>query len=885
MDNQVHNQIVSFIWGIADDCLRDVYVRGKYRDVILPMTVIRRLDAMLEETKPAVLVMKKQLDAAKIDNQWPALCNAAGQAFCNASPFLLKDLTSRAKAQTLKADFIAYLDGFSPNVQVILDKFKFRNQIDTMVDADILGAVIEKFTSSDINLSPNPIYKDDAKTILKHPGLDNHSMGTVFEELIRKFNEENNEEAGEHWTPRDVVELMADLVFIPIADKIKDASYSCYDGACGTGGMLTVAQDRLLKLAKRRGKEVAIHLFGQEINPETYAICKADMLLKGDGEEAEHIMYGSTLSDDQHASRQFDFMLSNPPYGKSWKADAEKMGGKKEILDTRFNTYLEHGEVMPMLPRTSDGQLLFLMNNIAKMKKDTPLGSRIAEVHNGSSIFTGDAGSGESNVRRYLIENDLVEAIIALPENMFYNTGIGTFIWILSNKKEDRRKGKIQLIDATAMKSQLRRNMGKKNCEFTPEIRKEILRIFLEMEESDVSRIFENEEFGYWGITVERPLRLRVCPNREIPSDIFKKTEELEAVKKAISTVPADVPLDNWTAFAKTTKLKAALLKKIRSFITVKDPAAQPIEGEADRDLRDTENVPFTYDGGIASFIENEVHPFAPDAYVDAKKTQIGYEISFTKYFYKPTEFRPLEEIIDELDSVTASKEEAIATLITKGIKSGAPMKPSGIDWLGDIPAHWKMIKLRQLLHPVSEKNHPELPLLSVVREQGVIVRNVDDIEGNHNYIPDDLSGYKLVKKGQFAMNKMKAWQGSYGISQYTGIVSPAYFVFDVSFKNLEYFHYAIRSKVYVNFFAQASDGIRVGQWDLSIPKMKEIPFLVPPENEQKAIVDFIPKISEKYDRQIGKLQKQIELLTEQKNKLIAEIVMGRASTSTIEEE
>ena len=882
MDNQVHNQIVSFIWGIADDCLRDVYVRGKYRDVILPMTVIRRLDAMLEETKPAVLVMKKQLDAAKIDNQWPALCNAAGQAFCNASPFLLKDLTSRAKAQTLKADFIAYLDGFSPNVQVILDKFKFRNQIDTMVDADILGAVIEKFTSSDINLSPNPIYKDDAKTILKHPGLDNHSMGTVFEELIRKFNEENNEEAGEHWTPRDVVELMADLVFIPIADKIKDASYSCYDGACGTGGMLTVAQDRLLKLAKRRGKEVAIHLFGQEINPETYAICKADMLLKGDGEEAEHIMYGSTLSDDQHASRQFDFMLSNPPYGKSWKADAEKMGGKKEILDTRFNTYLEHGEVMPMLPRTSDGQLLFLMNNIAKMKKDTPLGSRIAEVHNGSSIFTGDAGSGESNVRRYLIENDLVEAIIALPENMFYNTGIGTFIWILSNKKEDRRKGKIQLIDATAMKSQLRRNMGKKNCEFTPEIRKEILRIFLEMEESDVSRIFENEEFGYWGITVERPLRLRVCPNREIPSDIFKKTEELEAVKKAISTVPADVPLDNWTAFAKATKLKAALLKKIRSFITVKDPAAQPIEGEADRDLRDTENVPFTYDGGIASFIENEVHPFAPDAYVDAKKTQIGYEISFTKYFYKPTEFRPLEEIIDELDSVTASKEEAIATLITKGIKSGAPMKPSGIDWLGDIPAHWKMIKLRQLLHPVSEKNHPELPLLSVVREQGVIVRNVDDIEGNHNYIPDDLSGYKLVKKGQFAMNKMKAWQGSYGISQYTGIVSPAYFVFDVSFKNLEYFHYAIRSKVYVNFFAQASDGIRVGQWDLSIPKMKEIPFLVPPENEQKAIVDFIPKISEKYDRQI---EKQIELLNEQKNKLIAEIVMGRASTSTIEEE
>ena len=664
MDNQVHNQIVSFIWGIADDCLRDVYVRGKYRDVILPMTVIRRLDAMLEETKPAVLAMKKQLDAAKIDNQWPALCNAAGQAFCNASPFLLKDLTSRSKAQTLKADFKAYLDGFSPNVQVILDKFKFRNQIDTMVDADILGSVIEKFTSSDINLSPNPIYKDEAKTMLKHPGLDNHGMGTIFEELIRKFNEENNEEAGEHWTPRDVVELMADLVFMPIADKIKDASYSCYDGACGTGGMLTVAQDRLLTLAKRRGKEVAIHLFGQEINPETYAICTADMLLKGDGEEAEHIMYGSTLSDDQHASRQFDFMLSNPPYGKSWKTDAEKMGGKKEILDTRFNTYLENGELMPMIPRTSDGQLLFLLNNVAKMKKDTELGSRIAEVHNGSSIFTGDAGSGESNTRRYLIENDLVEAIISLPDNMFYNTGIGTFIWILSNKKEERRKGKIQLIDASKMKSPLPRNMGKKNCEFTSDIRKEIVRIFLEMEESEVSMIFNNDDFAYWCVTVERPLRLRVNPNGIIPADVFKKADELAAVKKAIASVPSGTPLDDWVAFAKATKLKATVLKKIRPFITVKDVNANPVTGEADSDLRDTELIPFTYEGGIEGFMKNEVLSYAPDAWIDEKKTQIGYEISFNKYFYRPVNLRSMDEIITSLNELEKEADGMLAGIV-----------------------------------------------------------------------------------------------------------------------------------------------------------------------------------------------------------------------------
>ena len=664
MDNQVHNQIVSFIWGIADDCLRDVYVRGKYRDVILPMTVIRRLDALLEDSKESVLDMKKKLDAAGIDNQWPALCNVAGQAFCNASPFRLRDLTSRAKKQTLKTDFEAYLDGFSPNVQEILEKFRFRNQIDTMIEADILGAVIEKFISSDINLSPNPVYKDEEKTILKHPGLDNHGMGTIFEELIRKFNEENNEEAGEHWTPRDVVELMADLIFMPIADQIKDATYSCYDGACGTGGMLTVAQDRLTTLAERRGKNVSIHLFGQEINPETYAICKADMLLKGDGDQAEHISYGSTLSLDGNATRQFDFMLSNPPYGKSWKTDAEKLGGKKEILDSRFNAYLDGGEQLTMIPRTSDGQLLFLLNNVAKMKKDTPLGSRIAEVHNGSSIFTGDAGSGESNARRYMIENDLVEAIIAVPENMFYNTGIGTFIWVLSNKKEERRKGKIQLIDATAMKSALRKNMGKKNCEFTEEIRKEIVRIFLAMEESEVSMILNNEDLGYWSVTVERPLRLRVYPDRTIPADTFKKSDEYDGVIAAIEKAAKTALLDDWTAFAKATRLKAAALKKVRPFITEKDPTAQPIEGEPDVDLRDTENIPFTYAGGVDAFMKNEVLTYAPDAWVDEKKTQVGYEISFTKYFYKPVELRPMDEIMKSLKDLEQEADGLLAGIM-----------------------------------------------------------------------------------------------------------------------------------------------------------------------------------------------------------------------------
>lgn len=608
--------------------------------------------------------MKAKLDAAGITNQTDALCVAAGQAFCNTSPFRLRNLTARAKQQQLKADFTAYLDGFSPNVQEILQKFQFRNQIDTMIEADILGAVIEKFVSKEINLSPNPVYTDDSKTEIKLPGLDNHAMGTIFEELIRKFNEANNEEAGEHYTPRDVVELMAALIFVPIKDQIKDATYSCYDGACGTGGMLTVAQDRLLELAEENGKQVSIHLFGQEVQPETYAICKADMLLKGDGKQAEHISYGSTLSMDGNATRQFDFMLSNPPYGKTWKVDAEKMGGKKDILDSRFNAYLEDGTQLAMIPRVSDGQLLFLLNNAAKMKTDTPLGSRIAEVHNGSSLFTGDAGSGESNARRYLIESDLVEAVIALPEKMFYNTGIGTYIWVLSNKKEERRKGKIQLIDATAMKSPLRKNMGEKNCELTSELRDEIMRIFMEMEESSVSRIFDNREFGYWSITVERPLRLRVYPDRTIPADAFKKSEELEQVQKAIRSVLVGTPTDDWAAFAKATKLKAVALKKIRPFITEKDPMAQPIDGEPDTDLRDTEMIPFTYDGGIDAFMKNEVLPYAPDAWVDEKKTQIGYELSFTKYFYQPVQLRSMEEIVADLKKLESETDGMLADIL-----------------------------------------------------------------------------------------------------------------------------------------------------------------------------------------------------------------------------
>src|SRR4051812_6863842 len=386
MDQATHNKIVSFVWGIADDVLRDLFKRGKYPDVILPMCVIRRLDAVLEPTKKAVLDAKEMLDRAKITEQRAALCNASGQAFYNTSKFTLRDLKARSSQQQLKADFEAYLDGFSPNVQDILEKFEFRNQIPRLSKADALGTLIEKLVSADVNLSPNPVLNGDGS--VKHAGLDNHGMGTVFEELVRRFNEENNEEAGEHWTPRDAVKLMANLLFLPIADQIESGTYLLYDGACGTGGMLTVGEETLKALAEARGKDVATHLYGQEINSETYAIAKADLLLKGEGEAADNIVGGpeySTLSNDAFPSREFDFMLSNPPYGKSWKSDLERMGGKDGIKDPRF--LIEHGDdpEYSLVTRSSDGQMLFLANLVSKMKHSTKLGSRIAEVHNGSS--------------------------------------------------------------------------------------------------------------------------------------------------------------------------------------------------------------------------------------------------------------------------------------------------------------------------------------------------------------------------------------------------------------------------------------------------------------------------------------------------------------------
>ena len=649
------NWIANFIWGIADDVLRDLYVRGKYRDVILPMTVLRRLDSLLEPSQPAVLEMKTSLDNAKIIHQDSALRQAAGQSFYNTSKFTLRDLKARASQQQLKADFEAYLDGFSPNVQDILEKFEFRNQIPRLSKADALGTLIEKFLSPDVNLSPHPVLHGDGS--IKHPGLDNHAMGTIFEELVRRFNEENNEEAGEHWTPRDAVTLMAKLVFLPVADQIDSGTYLVYDGACGTGGMLTVAEETLTQLAEQRGKQVATHLYGQEINSETYAIAKADLLLKGEGEAADNIVGGpehSTLSNDAFPSREFDFMLSNPPYGKSWKNDLERLGGKAGIKNPRF--LIEHGgdAEYSLITRSSDGQMLFLANMLSKMKHGTPLGSRIAEVHNGSSLFTGDAGQGESNIRRWIIENDWLEALVALPLNMFYNTGIATYIWVLTNRKPTHRRGKVQLIDATPWFKPLRKNLGKKNCELSEVDITRICDTFLAFEETEQSKIFPNAAFGYWKVTVERPLRLTgVDPDRAYAA------KEIKALKETAERSESAPPV-----IKKIHKRGVEPNPLVGLFKAIIKGKRCTVEYEPDSDLRDTEQVPLLEDGGVEAFLRREVLPYAADAWYVPDSVKTGYEISFTRYFYKPKPMRTLEEIRADILAVEKETEGLLGDIL-----------------------------------------------------------------------------------------------------------------------------------------------------------------------------------------------------------------------------
>jgi len=742
MNHSIHNQIVSFIWGIADDVLRDVFVRGKYRDIILPFTVLRRIDVLLEPSKEKVLESDRFMMKNKIDDK-TGLTRISGYPFFNTSPFTMglngpKDsefpfVSLLSDPGKIDSNLGTYLDGFSPNVQEIISKFKVRNQLETMRDAGITYGLIEKLTSSSINLSPNEIINAKGE---KLPGLSNLGMGYVFEELIRKFNEENNEEAGEHFTPREIIRLMTQILFEPVKEKLRQkvpARFSIYDPACGSGGMLTEAEKYAKKITDNN---CDFSLFGQEVNPETWAICTGDMLIKAEAkkESPASIIYGSSISNDGFLGKEFDFMLSNPPYGKSWKIDEDAIvsdrgkKGKEIIKDPRFQVGL---------PSIDDGQLLFLVNMISKMKKKTEMGSRIATVHNGSALFTGDAGQGTSNIRQMIIEGDLLECIIALPKNIFYNTGIPTYIWILTNKKEEHRKGKVQLINAIDVYQKLRKNLGQKNCELTQEQTKYITQLYLDFKETDISKIFDNDDFGYRKITVDRPLRLKANITQEAVDSLrfhkslqdemrwiygkfgnkvydglkpYKEDIEKWLEKNEIRITSANkknlfdrnfwetqkklmeaaqrlfekmgnkeysdfnlfkIDVDNKLKTL-DIKLKDTEKKAILDAVSWKDEQAEPVikkiekDGtivyESDSDLRDSENVPLNED--IETYFQREVLQYVPDAWIDHSKTVKGYEISFTRYFYKYEPPRSLKDIAADIAKLQEETEGLLEEFI-----------------------------------------------------------------------------------------------------------------------------------------------------------------------------------------------------------------------------
>jgi type I restriction enzyme M protein len=699
-----HSEIVSFLWGVAD-LIRDTFKRGKYQDVILPLTVLRRLDCVLASTKDAVLKRQAQLKGKGLEDLDAQLRRASGFAFYNTSRYDFDKLL--ADAPHLAANLRNYIAGFSPNMREVLEKFDFDNTISKLDEAGLLFQVLERFKNVDL-----------------HPHkIDNPTMGTIFEELIRKFNEALNENPGEHFTPRDVVHLMVDLMLAGDSDRIrrKGIVRTVYDPCCGSGGMLMITKEHVTIGRRKNGellrpainRDAEIHLFGQEVNPETWAVSKSDLFMNDPtGRDADNIAYGSTLSNDRHAGRGFDYLIANPPYGKDWKRDEDAVRA-------------EHGRgaagrFAPGLPRISDGQLLFLLHMLAHAKEPKEGGARIAIIMNGSPLFTGDAGSGESEIRRHILEHDLLEALIALPEQLFYNTGIATYVWVVTNRKAPAREGKVQLIDASSFWVPMRRSLGDKRRQIPPDRAQDILTILADFrdghtcritkdgkdEEAVVSRIFPTTHFGFRKITVERPLRLNF---QATPERIARLAEERgflalaqskkkgaagakeqaegrklqDAIRALVQGLPGTVFQDrdeferalDGAARKADLKLPAPARKAILSALSERDETAaicrdEDGEPEPDPELRDTESVPLPagddpadaegVPASVRAFFDREVKPHVPDAWIDTGKRdprdnrvgQIGYEINFNRYFYRYTPPRPLEEIEADIRAI-----------------------------------------------------------------------------------------------------------------------------------------------------------------------------------------------------------------------------------------
>jgi type I restriction enzyme M protein len=641
---------LNFIWSVKET-LRDHYKRHQYQDVILPFCVLRRLDCVLEPTKDKVVARASKLGPDKWDAASDLLAHTAGQPFWNASKFTFANLL--ADQHNIRRNAHAYVRGFSPNARDALLRFGLAGQIDKMNDAGILYMVVKQF--AEIDLHPNAV--------------SNLEMGYIYEELIRVTADLSNEEAGEHFTPREVIELMVNVLFAG-DDHIHAPSkiFTIYDPACGTGGMLTVAEDHLSNI----NPTARLHLFGQELQPESYAVCRTDMLLKG--QDASRIIFGDSFINDGHSNQRFDYMLANPPFGKDWKTIEKAIKREHTVLgfDGRFGAGL---------PATTDGQILFLQQMISKMRPIEDGGSRIAVVFNGSPLFSGDAGSGMSEIRRWIIENDWLDAIVGLPDQLFYNTGISTYIWVVTNRKRPERLGKVQLIDARELYAKMRKSLGNKRNELASEHITEITAIYENFTEGDRSRILANSAFGYRKAIVERPLRVRYAISGEttakvLDSRTFAQLGDdvkavLEAVLKNLQGTSATtieqlekvvVPeaIDVWSAQGEETEAGATgdlawalgvtkpQAKAIITDLTIRDPDGEPVTDRKggvlpDPSLRDTENIPLNED--VDPFIEREVRPYAADAWVDASKTKIGYEIPFTRHFYRYEPPRPLAEI------------------------------------------------------------------------------------------------------------------------------------------------------------------------------------------------------------------------------------------------
>lgn len=911
MKDHTRNYIRNYIITAADECLNSVFLRGQYGKVILPMTFIARLDAVLENTKHEVLA------AAKVTDDWTKLCAAACQPFCNRSPLDLKAVVQSGDSKILKLRFTEYLNGFSPNVTEILELFGFGAVIDKMSETGALHGLIDKFTSKWIGLTPNPTYKNSARTEELFPGLGSREMSELFTELAGLLDEN----VIEGQTPNDVSKLMADLVFAPVADRIEDGEYSVYDGACALGELLAASDERLRGLSEDRN--ISTHIYGQEANPEFYAVCKAAFLLNAENTAAD-ITFGSALSADGNTESKFDFMISCPPHGKSWKADFDKMSVDGRVNDDRF---VDRGkQPVNLIPGTRDGQLMYLLNNVSKMK-ETPLGSRIVEVHGGSLLSTGIAGSAESNARRYLIERDLIEAVIALPKNIFYGSGNSAFILVLSNRKEERRRGKIQLINASAMKSQLYKTVGRKNCELNENIRSEILRIYTDMEESEVSHIIGGDEFCYWAVAVESPLRQRVTVNTatiketlsmfktmygvdighendRLPevaaADIFKFTSANPAVReiktpktwdevqfeqvyhvymRILLDMMREEPYTDYDRFLELFRAHPLYAKNSERFsdyedfmypLLEKDPNAEIVtrggKPVSDPELRVVKNIPFTYAGGPDAFLKNEILPHDPYAWINLAATRTGCEINFSKFFFKPKKLRKADVIINEIGQIERDivqlRNEHNAEDICRRVEERRINAAKREFITLDNAASEQFIKNTGL----AERN-----VLSL--SDGKIVRK--DIKLSDGDLASAYENYQIVFPGNIIL-RLTEFRGGQtgnriGLVTERGIISSSYVCLKVTENILpEYLYLQLHIADISHAFFELGGGLRR---NLSFKDIAKMTISVIPLADQEAVVETVRGITEPVSSAIEKLNAAAAALKELENSLIAETI------------